>query len=86
MRDIKVLLTLVLENMDGFRWGLCDIVRQLYRNNIINVDEYLLLLKYMEVHRPNNSYKRRGIAYFWKSGLSKPRIAWLKRQIKKQSK
>ena len=84
-RSIKELLRIVLKNIDNHVLGLCHLVRQLYRNNIINIDELILLLNYIMNHRPNNTYKEMGSVYFWKRGEKKPRIEWLEKHIKRQS-
>ena len=82
MRNIKELLQLVLFDINYLESGLCNLVGQLYCRNIITFDEVKLLKIYIYNHRPNNYHKKIGNLFYWKLGEKKPRIAWLKRQIK----
>ena len=75
----------MLKNINKLDWGLCGLAWLLYYyNNSITIGEYKLIIRYIDNNRPNNLYKKRDNAYYWKAGLSKPRIAWLKKHIEKQ--
>lgn len=91
MRTIKELLELMLSRTDLFRFGLCQTVNKLYFTDIITVEECNLVEHYINSHRPSkfssiNAYIHRNDTYFWTKGDIKPRIKWLKKHIKLNSK
>jgi hypothetical protein len=63
-----------------FKYGLCHHCEKLLDNGIINSKEAFLLKLYIDKNRPNNNYG----AWSWPSDLKRPRLLWLRRQIKKQ--
>jgi hypothetical protein len=83
MRTTKELLTIVSENMDKFRTGLCALIGRLEWDGTIGPDEYDHLIEYLKKHRPFNMYYINGDAYYWKQKESKPRKRWLKKHIKR---
>lgn len=73
---LKLALIKLLDNKRYFRTGLCDWVHYLYLKNIINYEEYDKIFSLM---------MRQGIKlnfYHWEPGRIKPRINWIKKQIK----
>jgi uncharacterized membrane-anchored protein YjiN (DUF445 family) len=52
MRSIKELLELMLKNEQGYFNGLCNWVHNLYLSKIINLEEKLLLNRYIRNNRP----------------------------------
>jgi hypothetical protein len=80
-RTIKELLELVLENIGMMRLGICSVVWDLYNDDVITLDEYNDLNDYIDDNRGSHYYRLER-CYFWKPGLKRPRIAWLKKQIK----
>ncbi len=89
MRNLKELLQLFLEeeNQILFRWGLCNWAARLQRQDKITEEEYFFLLNFIL----NNKVSRFSSIdalfaqrkYYWRRGKIKPRIAWIKKQIKK---
>jgi hypothetical protein len=80
MRTTKELLEIMLENIDRLRFGLCALALDLTKDNIINDDEFITLIDYIEVNREGNYYYD-DADYFWKPRIKKPRKLWLERQI-----
>ena len=76
-RSIKVLLQIMLDNIDRLECGLCILAVDLF-----DYEEETDVLKYIEEHRPRNSPD----SYYWPIGEVKPRIKWLEYHIKKLSK
>jgi hypothetical protein len=86
MKSTKELLTIILQNTDKlFRCGLCGLVWRLGDEGIFNSDEHLHILNYIADHRPINLRRIFDCAYYWKPGKIKPRVRWLKRQIKRNN-
>lgn len=83
MRTTKELLQIMLDNIDEMVFGLCGLVSLLRTRGIITLHEYFRLKHYLEDNRPPELY---GSAYWWKIGVKKPRIKWLKKQIKLNAK
>ena len=79
-RTIKELLELVLENISIMRFGICSVVWDLYDDDTITLDEYNDLNDYIDANRGSHYYRPER-CYFWKPGLKRPRIAWLKKHI-----
>ncbi len=82
MRNIKELLKLLLNyieknGMDNS--GLCWGTQLMFDNDMICSDEVHLLFQYIETNMPHN-VPHSGFA--WPKGLLKPRIKWLKKEIK----
>jgi hypothetical protein len=90
MRSIKELLELMLKNEQGFFSGLCSWVNYLYSSKIINLEEKLLLIRYIENNRPSkwssfSAFKYRNTHFYWEWKNIKPRIKWIKKHIKLNS-
>ncbi len=91
MRNIKELLEVMLNNQQLFKTGLCYWATCLLRNNIhINWNEYCILHSYIKANRPSqyssfNAFKTRNSLYYWEYKDIAPRIAWIKKHIKKNS-
>jgi hypothetical protein len=91
-RTLKELLELMLANKPHFNTGLCFWCECLYTKNLINRHEHNILYHYIKSNPP---YFRSLIAkiidptadyYYWRADNIAPRIKWLKKHIKKQSK
>jgi hypothetical protein len=74
MRTTKVLLVIMLENIEKFRYGLCGLVSILLREDIITRMEFNQLIEYIEANPPKKTYDE---SYYWKPGNKKPRERWL---------
>jgi hypothetical protein len=91
-RTLKELLELMLANQPLFNTGLCFWCESLYMRNIINRHEHNILFQYIKSNPPFfRGLIARLIApskqyYYWRSDSLAPRIKWLKKHIKKQSK
>jgi hypothetical protein len=84
MRTTKELLQIMLANINKLKGGLCGLVWTLRNDRIFDSNEEIRMLSYIDTHRPiNYSYFLR-YSYYWRKEKSKPRIRWLKKQIKKQ--
>jgi len=92
MRSTKELLQILLDHIEellylGGNLGLCDLTGALGSRNIISTEESFHLWGYIQTHRPINLHYIMSAfhddQYFWKAGRIKPRIKWLKQQIKK---
>ncbi len=85
-RTIKELLTVMLENQQLFRVGLCFWVDYLFRIDIITDDECNNLHNYIGSNKPITLFRIfTSTNYYWKLYDIKPRIKWIKRHIKKNS-
>ena len=78
MRTAKELLILMLDNMIFFRSGLCALAENLYLNDIINGEEYRSLRDLIKSNKPERTYDEE---WYWKPGIKKPRVNWIKKQI-----
>ena len=72
-------------NREGYRqpykWnGLCQVNNHLYYAGVTTKAEYILLTEYFEKCEPKNLFPR--TTYWWEPKIYKPRITWLKAQIK----
>ena len=93
MRTIKELLQLLLIHFETSKQqiaGLCDGCWDLVRDKIIEPEEYRELVRFIRNNRPkwysiHYCYSQKDRMYWWKIGNRKPRIKWLKSQIKKLS-
>jgi len=79
IRTNKVLLTITLAtlNESTYYTGLCHLITEMQKYNLINDRECDKLDRYITKHRPN-----KGKIYSWPIGNKPPRIKWLKQQIK----
>lgn len=90
MRSIKELLHLMLDNQQCFFEiknappGLCLWVNNMYHTSLITVEEFISLKSYIRNYPPfiYKIYRRHG-RHYWKPGDIQPRIAWIKKHIKK---
>lgn len=91
-RTIKELLQLMLNHREFFTEGLCGWKSKLFREGLINFEEYFLLKKYIKKNKPSMfsswyTFKSRFIAlyssYYWAPQNIEPRIKWLKTHISK---
>lgn len=76
-------MTLHLDKYDNT--GLCGWIMILEYKRIITWDEYKVLKKYIKENKPFWS-KISGRAYYWNRFKLKPRIEWLEKHIKLNSK
>lgn len=94
MRTIQELLETLLKNRNLFERGLCKWVNNLYIKNIVTVDEYRILNKFINHNQPAKyislvdfMYREmRWSNYYWKCSKISPRISWIKHHIKKLNK
>lgn len=82
---LLLILLRVITKLDelGFK-GMCGRVENLYYIDIIGWDEKFRLLNYIHNNRPPEctvNYFQSG-GYWWKYGVKKPRIEWIKKHIK----
>ena len=101
-RPIKELLIILRDNLeicfikDINNGGMCYAAYDLESTLIISNNEYHLLIKYLEDHKPRNAYRRRkkylyiydnkGFSlrrHWWTPRVLKPRINWLNKEINK---
>lgn len=82
IRTDKELLEILLSNIDKLFLGLCSLCRELYLRSIFTDIEFGHMYSYIRKHKPRNSRTKKGYLFYWEIGEKKPRIAWLKRQIK----
>lgn len=91
-RTIKELLELMLENQPSNKTGLCHWSNILFDKKIIDRYEHNLLYEYIKNNPPflraliARIIDKRRDYYYWRIGSIAPRIKWLKKHIKKQSK
>jgi len=86
MRTIKELLEVLLENIDEINGlGLCKLVSTLYYSQMVSLDEFYLVKRYIGEHKPENLHTRFGCVFYWTRGRKSPRIKWLKKHIEKNS-
>lgn len=94
-RSIDMLLKVMLENQELYHrnccGGLCGWSRLLHVNMKIDSLEYQTLNYYIHNHRPSkfssyDAFKHRKSVYYWTPFNIKPRIEWLKQEIKKLEK
>ena len=88
MRNIKELLTVMLENERLFNHGLCTWVSNLQIYGYITSGEYGVLHKYVKNNVPFLVKLKLGYhmsGFWWKSDNIKPRIKWIKKHIKKNN-
>lgn len=90
MRNIKELLELMLKNEQGYFSGLCNWVSNLYLSKIINLEEKIRLINYINNNRPSkwsslSAFKSRNTRFYWEYKNIKPRIKWIKKHIKLNS-
>ena len=82
-RPLKDLLQIMLDNIDLLETGLCLLTHCLAEGGTITDNEYYLIRQYINKY-PTKYYGTH--FHFWPIGEAKPRIAFLKRHIKKLSK
>ena len=80
-RHISELLQLLLDHIilqdkDTFI-GICDSLHVLYFTDAISEAEYLYTLTFINRHKPKNASQ----GYWWRKGVKKPRIIYLKKMI-----
>lgn len=90
MRTIKELLEVLLDNTKYYATGLCEWAADLKHREIITSEELFVLLHHIERNRPKFSwynffrnYDSQSRVFYWPEGHLKPRIEWIKKQIKK---
>lgn len=91
MRTTKKLLILLDREIDGehFRGGLCDLMSELYFNDIISSEEWDKLFDYIHVNHPitvgiegwNDEWSIEHM-YWWPEGKRRPRHKYMKILIK----
>ena len=88
MKDIKELLIIMSKSQAIFCSGLCAVARSLFRSGQITYDECCVLMTYIQTHRPkwyqyHYNWMWRNEEYYWPKYAWKPRLRWLKSQIRK---
>jgi len=89
-RSTNELLKILLDNIDYvIGGGLCGISYLLALRGTITNEERDDLLEYIHSHRPKNYYYyldnlmfNKNYGFYWKRGKKKPRIKWIKQQIR----
>jgi len=88
-RSIKELLQILLDNMNLLTSGLCSLAPRLNAIGKLTDEEVMTLWRYIEEHQPYNLYyilskfsDSTEYIFYWEKGKKKPRINWLKKQIK----
>ena len=91
-RTIKELFEVMLENQNHFVRGMCTWIVTLRGLKLINSEEQRMLLDYIIIYKPYKFYSwevfmqyRKGSGFYWKCDNLKPRVKWIKKQIKKLS-
>jgi len=90
LKELLSLLYLVVSKNPDFREGLCFNIRAyLYKTQEITMNEYELLLDYVDDNRPKwyqKGYdkKQKKSSYYWPMHSKQPRLDWLKKHIEKQ--
>lgn len=88
-KEIKKVFQLMLNNQHLFDLGLCAWLCELLTRSIItNKQCYFVLKEYIEHNRVSKfssfeAFINRNSGFWWEIGNIKPRIKWLKQQIKK---
>jgi len=94
MRNIETLLRITLSRVivkadkNRFSHGLCNTINDLNSNAIIDNDEAERLLQYLTVNKPLRYHIRKLSkyydikAYYWKKGNVTPRMRWLNKHIR----
>ena len=86
--DIKFALQLVLSHLEkdenNLQYGLCPTVdRMYYTLDLITTSQHKQIREYINDNRPFNFYfMPTNYNFYWEPGKIKPRIKWLKKQIK----
>ena len=96
MRTIKELLILVRDNLylmkdKHLASGLCSVASVMEDRHIISMEEYNIILKYLDNNKPANAIKRASLPavidgyqqnrFWWKPCNITPRLKWLDKQI-----
>lgn len=91
-RSINELLKVVLANPVSFKTpsharGLCHWVDILYFKGVVCYEEQAVLANYIRKNRPSkysslSAYMYENTFYYWKPGVRRHRIKWLKKHIK----
>lgn len=75
-RKIQILRMFIREFKE-FSWnGLCRVNRYFYDCKRISNDEYIWMKELIKIYKPT-SVSAEG--YYWKIGVARPRIEWLKK-------
>jgi hypothetical protein len=90
-RNIKELLSILLDNIHNLQSGLCNLSYLVMCDHLITDYEYDTLIVYINKNRPSKfssiaAFKSRHSVFFWEDKLPAPRIKWLKKHIKLNSK
>lgn len=83
---LKHTLSIMLENPDLFKTGLCRWATLLYYRGDFTHKEYSNLYYYIINNRPwtfKSLFVKPSSKYYWTEGDIEPRIKWIKKQIKK---
>lgn len=78
MRHISELLQLLLNNMDKFYEGLCQLSKDIRKDDVITSDEFHTLLEYID-----DGMNMEDVCwpYLFIPGKAEPRIKWLEERI-----
>jgi hypothetical protein len=87
-RTIKELLTIMLNNQNLFKDGLCIWASILCLNEIITPKERLVLKEYINNNRPNFYESKKAFVgyvslspYYWDMNDINPRLKWIEKHI-----
>ena len=88
MRSLKQLFQVMLEHQNLFQSGMCQWIFWLHCKNIISTEERNILVIYIKNHRPITLFYLLSPFhdyhdYYWQPKNIKPRVRWIKKQIKK---
>jgi hypothetical protein len=84
-RSIKELLELFLEHQYLFESGLCWWNSCMEQHNIITWLEYKIIKSYLNDYKLLHFDNLSELDFWWSRGHIKPRLEWLKEQIKLNS-
>ena len=87
---LELALTEILKTDKNYFRGLCGFFNELYWDEIISFYERDILNVHLTLNIPFNKHtfrkeywRQTGNTFYWEEGDTKPRIAWLNKQIKK---
>ena len=93
MRNIKQLLSILLDNVDQINclsyspWGLCELIIKLHTEWTITDEEKDVLVTYLYSNIPHeedyDSFLKKRYSYWFPKGEAAPRREWLTKEIAK---
>lgn len=84
-RSTKELLQVLLDNIHLLKFGLCYLAADLYESDKLSYSEYHRLSNYISSNRLKSIHRflYPTSVYHYRKGAKRPRIKWLKKQIRK---